>query len=274
MQRLGFIGGGNMAEAIVRAAIDRGVVAPQDIVVSDPSEARRNAMASNGVRVTASNADVVASVEQIVLAVKPQAAAEPAGEVGAALRDDQIVISIMAGLSTAKLAALIRAGMPGGGEERRVRLVRVMPNTPVMAGQGMSGVALGGEAEAGDDALALAIMSAGGSAIRVDESQLDAITAVSGSGPAYSFFLAEAMQRAATELGLGEHASTLVTQTLLGAARLLDESADDAAALRKKVTSPGGTTEAAIRSLEDAGVADAVVAAIRAAEARSRELGA
>lgn len=273
MHELGFIGSGNMAEAIARSAIDAGVLSPEQIVAADPSPQRREIMASLGVRSVDANAEVVTNARQVVLAVKPQAAAGPAAEVGAHLRDDHIVISIMAGLSTDKLAALIRAGMPSGSEGRRIRLVRVMPNTPLMVGRGMAGVALGADARPGDDELTVKLLSAGGEAIRVDEDALDAITAVSGSGPAYLFYLAQAMERAAADLGLGEHGRLLVSQTLAGAAELLARSDDDAGTLRKKVASPGGTTQAALDTLDQHAVSDAIVEAIRAAERRSRELG-
>lgn len=276
MHELGFIGGGNMAEAIVRSAVAAGVLEASQIIVADPSDERRAVMGGLGAAVASSNAEVATSAKQVVLAVKPQVAEGPAGEVGAALTDERVVVSIMAGLGTAKLAAMIRAGMSrdlGDPAKRRVRLVRVMPNTPLMVGRGMSGVALGGDAEPGDDELTMRLLSAGGEAVRVDESAMDAITAVSGSGPAYLFYLAQAMEQAAGELGLGEHAPLLVSQTLGGAAELLSHSNDDAATLCRKVASPGGTTEAALKSLEDAGVGDAIVNAVKAAEARSRELG-
>lgn len=273
MHELGFIGSGNMAEAIVRSAIAAGILKPEQIIAADPSPERREVLASLGVTAVDANAEVVANARQVVLAVKPQAAAGPAAEVGANLRDHHVVISIMAGLSTARLAEMVRAGAPAGGEAKRLRLIRVMPNTPLMVGKGMAGVALGADAQPGDDELAMKLLAAGGEAVRVDEAALDAITAVSGSGPAYLFYLAEAMERAAGELGLGKHARLLVSQTLAGAAELLAQSDDDAATLRKKVASPGGTTEAALRTLDQHGVSDALVEAIHAAERRSRELG-
>lgn len=274
-QRLGFVGSGNMAEAIVRAAIEGGVLRTEQIVTFDPSPDRREAMSRLGVGVAESNEAVAAASEQVVLAVKPQAASAPAAEVGAALRSDHVVVSIMAGISTRRIAEMVRAGAgAAAGAGERVRVVRVMPNTPLMVGLGMAGVALGEEAEPGDDELTVSLLSAAGRAVRVEESALDAITAVSGSGPAYLFYLAQAMERAAAELGLGQHARLLVAQTLRGASELLAASEDDAATLRRKVASPGGTTEAALASLDAAAVDEAVVEAIRAAERRSRELGA
>jgi pyrroline-5-carboxylate reductase len=263
---LGFIGAGNMAEAIARAAIDHGVLRPGDMIACDPTEARRAVFTSMGIATTADNAAVVAGSAQVLLAVKPQVMAQAATDVSRHGTAEQVVISIMAGVTTAKLADAI--GHP-------TRIVRVMPNTPMMVGLGMAGVSLGPGAQPGDDDLAMRLFSAGGSrAIRVDEAHLDAITAVSGSGPAYLFYLAEAMERAAGEMGLGEHARELVAQTLLGAATLLSRSGESPTELRRKVTSPGGTTEAAIRTLDGSDARDLVVRALHAAEHRSRELGA
>jgi pyrroline-5-carboxylate reductase len=258
---LGLIGAGNMAEAIARAAIAKGVLTADSMIASDPSPDRRAVFESIGIRTTTDNAEVAARSRQMMLAVKPQMFAAVAASLHAF---DGVVISIMAGITTAKMAQAIG---------RQARIVRVMPNTPLMAGAGMAGVALGEHARAGDEQLTLQLFGAAGEAIVVPEAAIDAITAVSGSGPAYVFYLAEAMQRAAADLGLGEHARMLVRQTIFGAAKLLHESADPPDVLRRKVTSPGGTTEAAIRHMDTRGVSDAVVEAINAAHARSIELG-
>ncbi len=263
-QTLGFIGAGHMAEAVARAAIEHGVLPADQLMAYDPSEERREVFAAMGVVAAGSAAELVGACGQVMLAVKPQVMADAVGGVAHAFNDQHVAISIMAGVSTARLTGVL--GRP-------TRLVRVMPNTPMMVGRGMAGVALGDHARPGDDDLTMRLFSAGQSvAIRVDEAHLDAITAVSGSGPAYLFYLAEAMQRAADELGLGDHARLLVSQTLLGAADLLTRSDHLAAELRRRVTSPGGTTEAAINHMESEHVLDTVVDAIRAAEARSKEL--
>lgn len=263
--RLGFIGAGNMAEAIARAAIDRGVLQPGEIIAYDPTLARRELFASLGIAIAADNEEVIARSQQVMLAIKPQMLDALAPTLKRLDARRQVVISIMAGIRAEKIAA--SAGLTD------LRIVRVMPNMPVLVGQGMAGIALGHSAQPGDDELAIQLFEAGGKAIRVAESDLDAITAVSGSGPAYLFYLAEAMERAAAELGLAEHARLLVSQTLLGAATLLAQSPDTAAELRRKVTSPGGTTEAAIRHLDTAKVSDVIVQALHAAHRRSQELG-
>ena len=261
---LGFIGAGNMAEAIARAAISRGVLPADRLVAADPSADRRAIFDSLGIATTDDNAAVLASSSTVLLAVKPQALPALHDALRHLDTDEQVIISIMAGQTTAAIERVI--GRPA-------RIVRVMPNTPLMVGRGMAGIALGGHARLGDDGLALRLFTACGEAIVVPETDLDAVTAVSGSGPAYLFYLAEAMQRAAAELGLSEHARPLVRQTLLGSAELLAQSDDTAAELRRKVTSPGGTTEAAIHHLDAHAVADTLLAALRAAHARSVELG-
>jgi len=263
--RLGFLGAGNMAEAIARAACAAGVVDASKMIASDLSADRLAKFESLGLATTKSNIDVLTQCDQVMLAVKPQTFPHVASEIGEHLSGDQVILSIMAGIGSAKIEAAIG---------REARVVRIMPNTPLQVGFGMAGVALGAHANAGDDDLAMALFSASGEAIRVEESQLDAITAISGSGPAYVFFLAEAMQKAAGELGLSGQARLLVNQTILGAAQLLMQSDDSAAELRRKVTSPGGTTEAAINHMQGNKTIDVVVNAMHAAEKRSRELGA
>jgi len=262
--RLGLIGAGHMAEAIARGALERGVLPAGSLCAADPSPARLALFASFGVTPLADNAAVVAASDAVMLAVKPQVLPALSADFGGLDRERQTVISIMAGLGSAKIEAVL------GGP---ARVVRVMPNTPLMVGRGMSGVALGPHARPGDDDLAMSLLSACGEAARVDESDLDAITAVSGSGPAYLFYLAEAMERAAADLGLSGPARQLVTQTLLGSAELLAQSGEAPAELRRKVTSPGGTTAAAVATLDEREVSAAVVAALTAARDRSVALG-
>lgn len=263
--RLAFIGAGNMAEAIVRAALNQHVLEAGQVIVTDPSADRRAVFTALGVAATEDNTEAVSQSEQVVLAVKPQTLPKIAPQLGDVLTKDHVVISIMAGVRLTKLREALGAHV--------TRLVRVMPNTPMLVGQGMSAIALGEQAQAGDDELAMQLLSAGGQAVRVDESAMDAVTAVSGSGPAYLFYLAEAMERAARELGLGDQSRLLVSQTLLGAAHLLSTSEHDAAELRRRVASPGGTTEAALNHLDAQGASEAIVGAIHAAAARSEELG-
>jgi pyrroline-5-carboxylate reductase len=261
---LGFLGAGNMAEAIARAALDRHVLPAGRMIAADPLGPRRDLFAALGIAVTADSAEVVARSAQVLLAVKPQSLADLAGPLRVVDRARQVLVSIMAGIAIRRIEEL--AGGPA-------RVVRVMPNTPLLVGCGMAGIAVGPHSRPGDEDLALRLFGAAGEAVLVAERDIDAITAVSGSGPAYVFYLAEAMEQAALELGLGAHARRLVQQTILGAARLLGASGQPPQALRRMVTSRGGTTEAAVRHLDAQGTAAVFVAAIKAAHARSVELG-
>lgn len=263
---LGSIGGGNMAEAIIRAVIGQRVITPERIIVADPSPERRKLMEHLGVATTEDNGAVVAGSSQVMLAIKPQMLAAVAPQLRTIEPAHQIVLSIMAGISTRKIAEAI--GKPA-------RVVRVMPNTPLLVGLGMSAICLGEHARAGDEIAPMQIFQAAGEAVMVAEKDMDAVTAVSGSGPAYVFYLAEAMIEAGRSLGLSdEHAAMLTKQTILGAARLMVESPDDPALLRRKVTSPGGTTQAAIEHMDRQQLKQHVIDALTRAAARSRELGA
>ncbi len=262
---LGFIGAGNMAEAIARAAIDKRIVPAEAMIAADPSPERRDVVAKLGIHASPDNAEVIGASEQILLAIKPQMLPAIGVELQAIDPATQIVVSIMAGITATRIAEAI--GKP-------VRVVRVMPNTPLLVGCGMAGICRGEHARAGDEALVLQLLRAAGSAVVVDEKLMDAVTAVSGSGPAYVFYLAEAMEKAATQLGMGPHARVLAARTILGAAMMLVQDGADPADLRRRVTSPGGTTEAAIRHLDGNKTTDVFVNAIRAAARRSEELGA
>lgn len=261
--RLGIIGCGNMAQAIAGGAIQRGVLNAKEIIASDPSDTNRSVFADWGCTTTDSNTGVVKQANQLLLAVKPQIFPQVAPQLVDA-PEDQVLISIMAGLSSEKIASLI-------GEACRV--VRVMPNTPAMVGEGMAGIALGSGAKLGDDDLAKQLFAAVGKVVELEEPMIDAINAISGSGPAYLFYLAEAMEKAAHDLGLGEHTRQIVAQTLMGSGKLLAESGEDPAELRRKVTSPGGTTLAASNHMDAKQVQHAIVDAIQAAFARAKELG-
>lgn len=265
---LGFIGGGNMAEAIIRGAISGKVVTAESIIVSDPAEARREVLASLGVVVTTDNAQVVTQSQRIVLAVKPQMFAQLGEVLGKVDAARQALITIMAGIRIAKIAQF------AGGN---ARICRVMPNTPLMIGQGMSavcGAPEGAGATKADVEFTVKLFAGSGKAVVVDESQMDAVTAVSGSGPAYVFYLAEAMTEAAVKLGLPPQvANTLVRQTIQGSAALMQQSEYEPAELRRRVTSPGGTTQAAIEHFDARQVRASIVEALGKAEARSKELG-
>ena len=263
--KLGFIGAGNMAEAILRGLIHRQMFRPEQVMAADPSAAQRERFAESfGVAVTGDNRSVVNSADVLILAVKPQMMAEVLSTVQPGFRGDQIVISIAAGIRTEKLDALC-GGLPS--------IVRVMPNTPALIGKGVSALCAGPRASEDAMKLAESLFASVGATLIVNENAMDAVTAISGSGPAYVFYWMEAMLKAATELGFDPAtARTLVYETVTGAAALASESSEPPDLLRARVTSKGGTTEAALAVLNEQGVAEALNEAIKAAAHRSRAL--
>lgn len=263
--KLGFIGAGNMAEAIARGAIRAKAIKPREIAVADPSEDRQKALSRLGIRALFDDArEVVARCEQVLLAVKPQVFPKLADALVALDRERQVVISIMAGVTIERIEAAV------GGP---ARVIRVMPNTPAMVGYGMAGIAVGDHAQYNDEALTVQVFRGCGEVAKVDEDGLDAVTAVSGSGPAYVFLFAEAMMKTAADLGLLGCHRLFVEQTLKGAIELWLESGESPAELRHKVTSPGGTTQAAIEHFQSQGFEQLVRDAMTAARDRSVELG-
>jgi len=259
-----FIGAGNMAEAIVSGMVAAAFCAPEKIVLTDIRPERLEELEEEyGVRTSTDNS-VVKNAEIVVLSVKPQVMDGVLEAMAPFLRKETLVISIAAGIPSSKIEGALGEG---------ARVVRVMPNTPALVGQGASALAAGSLADEADLEVAEAILGCVGLTVRVDEKQLDAVTALSGSGPAYVFYLLEAMLTAADEMGLERQtARSLALQTVEGAARLMKDSGEDAADLRAKVTSRGGTTEAAIKSMDESGVKQAVISALKAAKARSEEL--
>ena len=260
-----FIGGGNMANAIIGGLLGKGYAATGLRVVEIDAGARARLTQQFAVE-TCERIDAAAvSVDCVVLAIKPQNMRDVATALRPHLKQ-QLVISIAAGIRGADLARWL------GGY---TRLVRAMPNTPALVGAGCTGIyALPGVSLA-DATRADSILSAVGTTLRVEnEAQLDAITAVSGSGPAYVFYFMEALQEAALKLGFAPDAARrLALETFAGAVKLAAASTEDAATLRARVTSKGGTTAAALASMQDAGIKEAIIAAVKAADERSREMG-
>ncbi|MCB1627064.1 MAG: pyrroline-5-carboxylate reductase [Xanthomonadales bacterium] len=266
MSKLCFIGGGNMARSLIGGLIERGTDAAS-IGVAEPADAARQALATDfDVATSADNLAIAAVAEVWILAVKPQVMGAVCRAL-AGLNRPALAISIAAGVTLGQLRGWLGAAP---------RLVRVMPNTPALVGEGIS--ALCGEAGLadGDWQTAERIFAAVGETVRVpDEGLMDAVTAVSGSGPAYFFAVIEAMQAAAIEQGLpADTARRLVLRTAIGAARMALPGDPDAAELRRRVTSPGGTTAAALGVLERAGLARMMSSAIAAATERGRQLAA
>ena len=264
MKRLGVIGCGNMGAALLRGIVGARVVPPERVLCSDAAAARARALArSLKVRAARSNAELTRASDVIVLAVKPQQMAEVLAEIRPHLTHRPLLISIAAGIRSGWIERRTGGAAP---------VVRVMPNTPALVGAGISAVAPGRRATAGHLKTAERILGAVGEVIRVPERWMDAVTAVSGSGPAYFFHLMEQMARAGTELGLQpEVARRLVLATASGTAALAARG-EDPAALRAQVTSKGGTTEAAFRVFDKARLGKTLRAGIFAAAKRSKEL--
>ncbi|QYG94844.1 pyrroline-5-carboxylate reductase [Iamia sp. SCSIO 61187] len=259
MARLLVIGGGRMGEALVAGLVASGWARPEDLTVVEAVAARADELAAAhpGLDVSTTAVDGV----DTVVAVKPGDAVDALDGVA-----PRRVLSIAAGVTTAALEAGLPEGTP---------VVRAMPNTPALVGAGAAAVAGGTHATDDDLTWAEEVLGAVGTVVRVPEAQLDAVTGLSGSGPAYVFLVAEALIDAGVLVGLPRPASReLAVQTLLGAARLLAETGEGPEALRAQVTSPGGTTAAGLRALESGGVRAAVIDAVVAATERSRELGA
>jgi pyrroline-5-carboxylate reductase len=262
--KLGVIGAGNMAEALIAGAVKAGVLKGAQVLAADPDPERRDVFAGLGSEVMTGNRDLVAAADVVILAVKPQKAFEVLKEISG-VSGGRLFISIMAGISSQQISGEL-------GETARV--IRSMPNTPLLVARGAVGFATGRGATPEDMALARELFEASGVVVEVAEEDLDAVTAVSGSGPAYAFFLVEAMIKAGVLEGLNaEAAGILACNTLRGAGELLCCSDESPQQLRARVTSPGGTTQAALDVLDAEGVADKLVKAVRRAAQRSRELG-
>ena len=264
-RRVAILGAGTIGESLLSGLLSGGWRKPEEVVVTVRDEERASELAErHGVRATLSNTEAVAGATLVVIAVKPQDFDTLLGEIGGVLTPEQTVLSVAAAIPTATIEAKVAAGVP---------VVRAMPNRPATVHEGIAGICAG--AHAGEEHLQLAeeALSHLGAVVQVPERYMDAVTAVSGSGPAYFALLAEAMIEAGILLGLSREISTqLVVQTMFGTAKLLRDEGLHPVELREQVTSPGGTTIRAIRELELAGVRAAFLNAIQAAMERSREL--
>lgn len=267
MMKLAFIGGGKMAEAIIRGALAGGLAAPGEIAVGEPLASRRYFLAGElGVSATADNLAAAAGADLVTLAVKPQDLEAVLGELRGRLDPDQAVLSIVAG---ARMATLLE------GLDHWLAIVRVMPNTPAQVGCGMTLWVCSPSVTEGQRDLTRALLAAVGEEICVaDEKYMDMATALSASGPAYVFLFIEAMIDAGVYLGMPrDMARTLALQTVLGSAKLALETGGHPAELKDMVVSPGGTTAEALRALEERGFPAAIVAAVDAAYQKSVRLG-
>lgn len=265
--RWGFIGAGKMATALIRGMLRAGLASPDTIFASDPIESARAALAKETrITVRTSNEQVAQDSDVLILAVKPQSMAEVLERLRASVTPDHLLISIAAGVSLQTLAA-------GLGAERR--LARVMPNTPALVGEGAAGYCLGPGARETDDRVVQSCLESVGLAYRVPESLLDAVTGLSGSGPAFIYVIIEALSDGGVRVGLPRDVATaLAAQTVMGAARMVLETGLHTGTLKDQVTSPGGTTIAGLHALERGSIRAALIDAVEAATRRSAELAA
>jgi len=262
---IGFIGGGNMARSLIGGLVRAGYPADA-LTVADPNDAIRAALAADfGIQASSDNQHIADLCDVVVLAVKPQVLKDVATALRTGQRQHQLFLTVAAGIRTASLATWLGAKTP---------IVRAMPNTPALVQSGATGLFANSHVSTGQRDLAESIMRAAGLVQWVeDEALMDAVTALSGSGPAYLFLVMEAMEKAGQAMGLPADTARLLTvQTAFGAAKLALEIEEDPAVLRQNVTSPGGTTERAIQVLRDEGLEDLFDKALRAARDRAQEL--
>lgn len=264
-RKIGFIGAGKMAEALARGIVGAGIVQAPDVLASDPSEERRRLFGQEiGATVVEANTALMAAAEVVVLAVKPQVLPAVVEEIAPSVRPEHLIVSIAPGITLAWLHERLGTG----------RLVRVMPNTPALVGEGAAAFCRGPGADDSDAALVEQMLSAVGLCVEVEEDRMDAVTGLSGSGPAYVYTVVEALSDGGVKMGLPRAvAMRLAAQTVLGAARMVLETGREPGELRDQVTTPGGTTIEGLRALENAGVRKAFIDAVEAATLKSKKLG-
>ncbi len=265
-QALAFIGGGQMATALAAGAIKSGLIAESDLIFAEPYETQREKLKARfaSSRIVSSATEVLSLSKRLVLSVKPQVLAAVCGDLKKAGCRDHLVISIAAGFSLSQLESLLDSQ----------QVIRVMPNTPAQIGRGAAGISTSCGASESDIAFVEQLMSAVGLSVRVSDNLMHAVTGLSGSGPAYGYLIIDALSDAGVAQGLPRDlALKLAAQTMLGAAQMVLETGLHPGALRDQVTSPGGTTIAGLRALEKASVRSAMIEAVAAATARSKELG-
>jgi pyrroline-5-carboxylate reductase len=261
---IAFLGGGVMAGAILRSLLDAGVAALDAVCVSEPAPARREELAALGIHATATGPEAVRNAETVLLCVKPGIIPAALTEAREALSPGTLIVSIAAGVRLKQLEELV-PGTP---------VVRVMPNAAVQVGAGASAFCRGTHATSEHSERVQRIFTAGGRCVEVTEAQMDAVTGLSGSGPAYVCLIIEALADGGVRMGLPRDvAQILAAQTVLGGAALVLETGDHPAQWKDRVATPGGTTIAGLEALEDAGVRSGLIRAVRAATERSAELG-
>lgn len=266
-KKLGFLGAGNMAGALIKGLLHAGVVEPASIVASDVKKERLEQLAAaHGIRTTQDNHALAREVDVLVLAVKPQVIDKVLGDIGGDVRAETLVVSVAAGVPIES----IEARLPDGAH-----VVRTMPNTPATALAGATAIAAGTHATDGDLATARALFEAVGRVVTLDEVLLDAVTGLSGSGPAYVMLIIEALADGGVKVGLHrDTALLLAAQTVYGSAKLLLETGEHPGRLKDMVTSPGGTAIAGLHTLESGALRKTLIDAVEAATKRAAELGA
>jgi len=263
---IGFIGAGNMAEALIRGLVRGNHIQASRVVASGPRRERLDELqTAYGIDVTTVNAEVAQRCNLVVLSVKPQILDKVLREVGDKLASGTLVISIAAGVDTATIEQAVADG---------VRVVRAMPNTPALVGAGATAISAGKHAGEADLATARAMFDAVGITVELDETHLDAVTGLSGSGPAYIFLILEALADAGVKVGLARrNAQRLAAQTVMGSAKMLLDLDEHPGVLKDMVTSPGGTAIAGLHTLEEGGLRTTLINAVETATKRARELG-
>jgi len=263
---VGFLGAGKMASALAKGFLKAGLIVPADLIASDPIEAARISFtAETTARTVTANTEIAQVSNVLIIAVKPATVSEVLAEIRDQVTGAQVIISIAGGITLSKLEGGLNAGM---------RVIRVMPNTPAMVGCSASAYALGRDATQADGELAQRLLTAVGMAFQVKEPLLDAVTGLSGSGPAYVCMIIEALSDGGVAAGLPRDIATkLAAQTVLGSAKMVLDTGAHPGALKDMVTSPGGTTIEGVHELEKGGLRAALISAVRAASDKSRKLG-
>ena len=264
--KVGFIGAGNMGEALMKGILEAKLLSSQNVYASDIRETRlKQLQKAYGIKTLKDNKNLVSQANIILLAVKPQNMEEVLSEIAPAIEKKHLIISIAAGITTSYISRHLKDKIP---------VIRIMPNTPALIQEGASALAMGKHVKESDLKTAQRLFESVGKTVVVDESLMDAVTGLSGSGPAYVFLFIEALADAGVKMGLPRSIALLLsTQTCLGAAKMVSETGEHPAKLKDMVTSPGGTTISGLHSLEAGGLRTTIMDAVEAATRRSKELG-
>jgi pyrroline-5-carboxylate reductase len=269
-KKLGFIGGGNMAEALIKGLVAASFFDSKNIFVSEPSKSKRDALHTKyKIKTTDDNDELGKKCDILIFAVKPQVLKEVLRDIRSVVGSDKLLISVAAGVPICIIDRVLR-----GDSKKKFSVVRTMPNTPSLVQEGVTAIASGNHVSKAGVKIAHRIFEAVGQTVDVEENHLDAVTGLSGSGPAYIFMLIESLSDAGVKMGLSrEVANTLTIQTVLGSAKLARESGKHPGELKDMVTSPAGTTITGLHALEEGGLRTTIMNAVEDATLRSRELG-